>query len=69
MINVVVITLKGDIKYQFGIDKKVSEVIEDIENCKSGFYQVVDTCSIKVSEIISVETFKYDPKKEEKSND
>lgn len=60
MINVIVIVVKNGTKYQLGIDKSVSEVINEIEACKSTYYQVIDTCAIKVSEIVSVEKFQYE---------
>ena len=61
MMKVLVVTLKGDTKYQFGIDKTVPDVLKEIQECKSDFYQVIDTCAIKISQIISVESVEYNP--------
>lgn len=61
MQKVLVITVKGDHKYQIGIDKSVDEVIREIEACKSPFYKVIDVCAVKISEIVSIEQFEYDP--------
>lgn len=65
-IKTLLITLEGDIKYEFGIDKDVSEVVKEIRACKNDFYQVMDTCAIKKSKIFSVENHFYTPKEEEK---
>jgi len=59
-IKVLVITIKGDIKYQIGMDKKVSDVLKEINECKTEFYQAIEQCAIKTSEIISVESVEYD---------
>lgn len=69
MKKVIVIVTKNGTKYQVGIDKSVTEVINEINACKSDFYQVIDQCAIKVSEIVSVEQFEYDPKEVEKEVD
>ena len=61
MIRVLVITLKGDTKYQFGVDKTVPVVLKEIQECESDFYKVIDTCAIKISQIISVESVEYNP--------
>lgn len=61
MKKVLVIVVKNGVKYQFGIEKSVSEVVNEVAACKSDFYQVVNTCAIKVSEIVSIEQFEYDP--------
>ncbi len=64
MKKVLVITLKGDHKYQFGIDKNVKDVLGEINYRLAGkdeFYFPVDTCAIRVNEIVSVEQFEYDP--------
>jgi len=61
MIRVLVITLKGDTKYQFGIDKTVPVVLKEIQECKFDFYQALDTCAVKISQIISVESVEYNP--------
>lgn len=68
-IKTLLITLEGDIKYEFGIDKDVSEVVKEIRACKHDFYQVVETCAIKKSKIISIENHFYNPKEEEKKNE
>lgn len=52
-----VFVVKNGVKYQIGIDKSVAEVINEINYCKSDFYQVVDTCAIRKDEIVSVEQF------------
>lgn len=59
MKKVLVITLKGDIKYSFGIDKPVTKVLKEIESCKKPFYQVCETCAILINEIVSVESYDY----------
>ena len=61
MQNMLVITVKGDHKYTIGIEKSVAEVIKEIDKCESPFYQVLDTCAIKINEIVSVEQFEYKP--------
>lgn len=61
MKKAIVIVVKTGIKYQVGIEKSVSEIINEITACKSDFYYVVDTCAIKVDEIVSVEQFEYNP--------
>ncbi|SEQ24011.1 hypothetical protein SAMN05216232_2000 [Virgibacillus subterraneus] len=63
-IKVLVVTLKGDVKYQIGMDKKVSDVLKEIQNCKDEFYPIIDNCAVRKSEIISVESVEYDPNKE-----
>lgn len=62
MKKVLVIVTKNGTKYQVGINKSVSEVLNEISSCKSDFYQVVDTCAIKKDEIVSIEQYEYDPK-------
>lgn len=63
-IKILVITLEGDIKYKFGIDKDASEVIKEIRSTENDFYQVVETCAIKKDKIISIENHFYNPKEE-----
>lgn len=68
-IKVLVITLKGNIKYQIGnVDKKVSDVIKEIKESESDFYQIIDACAVKISEIISVEIVECDPEEGEKND-
>lgn len=54
---VTVIMTKNGTKYQVGVDKSISSLLNEIESCKSDFYTIVDTCSIRVSEIVSVEQY------------
>jgi len=68
MVKVLLIVTKNGTKYQFGIDKSVSKVVNEIDNCDNNYYHVVDTCAIKVSEIVSVEQFEYNPNQEEEEN-
>lgn len=68
MQKVIVIVTKNGTKYQIGISKSVVEVVNEIKSCKSDFYQVIETCAIKTSEIVSVEQFEYNPG-EVKEND
>lgn len=63
--DVLIITLKGDIRYHFGIEKKVKEVVKEIEECQSDYYHVIDTCAIRKSDIVSVEIQKYQAEREE----
>lgn len=53
--NFIQITLKGDVKYQIGIDKTVDQVLKEVGKSKGDFYRIIPTCAIKISEIISVE--------------
>jgi len=64
MMKVLVVTLKGDTKYQFGIDKMVPDVLKEIQECKSDFYHVLDTCAIKISQIISIESVEHNPEED-----
>lgn len=61
-VKVLVITLEGDIKYNFGDKRTVPEVLKEIEECEGEFFQVIDACAIKKSEIISVESVDIKPK-------
>ncbi|OAK72695.1 hypothetical protein [Lederbergia galactosidilytica] len=69
MQKVLVIVTQNGTKYQFGIRKSVSEVVNEVAACKSDYYQVLDTCAIKISEILSIEQFEYDPNAEEGNED
>ncbi len=66
MQKILVITVKGDHKYQIGIEKSVDEAIREIDACESSFYKVIDNCAIKISEIVSIEQFEYNPEEVEK---
>ena len=57
--KIIVITLEGDIKYQIGIDKTVEEVLSEIAESTTEFYNVVPECSIKKEKIMSVEQVIY----------
>ncbi|MBP1917173.1 hypothetical protein J2Z23_004158 [Lederbergia galactosidilyticus] len=61
MQKVLVIVTNNGTKYQFGIEKSVSQITNEVAACKSDYYQVVDTCAIKPDEIVSIEQFEYDP--------
>ena len=61
MEKVIVIVVKNGTKHQIGIDKSVASVLNEISACKSDFYQIIDACAIKISEIVSVEQFEYNP--------
>lgn len=66
MKKMLVITVTGDHKYSIGNEKSVGEVIQEINNSYSDYYMPVDTCAIKISEIVSIEQFEYDPEGQEK---
>lgn len=55
--KVIVIVTKNGKTYTIGSDKSVSEVLNEINACKSEFYTLIDTCAIKINEISSVEQF------------
>lgn len=63
--NVLVITVEGNVQYKIGGDKTVKEVLSELENCKGDFYNVTNSCAIKKNKIISVETFMYKESVEE----
>lgn len=65
MVNIIVIVVKNGTKYQIGLDKSVSDILNEIGACKSDFYQVYKDCAIKVDEIVSIEKFEYEQKEEE----
>lgn len=67
MQKVICIVVKNGTKYQIGIEKSVSEIINEINACKDNFYKIVDSCAIHIDEIVSVEQFEYDPNKEEEA--
>lgn len=69
MQKIIVIVAKNGIKYQLGIDKSVTEIINEINACKGMFYQVIEECAIKIDEIVSVEQFEYNPEGSEKKDD
>lgn len=56
MVKTIVITVEGSITYQFGSDKSVEEVLEEIEAAER-YYLAAPTCAIKKDKIISVEYF------------
>ncbi len=64
MQKIIVITVKNGTKYQIGLDKSVSAILNELSACKSDFYSVVDNCAINVSEIVSVEKFEVEIPKE-----
>lgn len=57
MINIIVITVEGDFKYDFKADKEVSEVLNEIETIPGRYYYAAETCAIKKDKILSVEKF------------
>lgn len=66
MQEVLVITVKGNFKYQFDSEKSVEQVMEEIE-ASNGFYFVYENCALKKEEIVSVEKFQVNI--EEDDND
>ena len=68
MHKLLVITIKGDHKYQFGTDKSVAEVLHEIKKTRGDFYVIYDACAIRKNEIVSIEQFEYDSKAEGESN-
>lgn len=66
MQKIIVIVTKNGTKYQIGNEKSVEEVLNEISASKNDFYQIVDTCAIRKSEIVSVEQFKYNPEEVKK---
>ena len=60
MQKIIVITVKNGAKYQIGLDKSVSAILNELSACKSDYYSVIDNCAIRVSEIVSVEKFDVD---------
>lgn len=69
MQKIIVIVTKNGTKYQIGNEKSVEEVLNEISASKNDFYQIVDTCAIRKSEIVSVEQFKYNPEEVKKVED
>lgn len=69
MKKVIVIVVKNGVKYQLGIKKSVVEIINELSASKSDFYLVHENCAIRVSEIVSVEQFEYEPEEESKEDD
>ncbi|MYL56328.1 hypothetical protein GLW20_02285 [Virgibacillus halodenitrificans] len=65
MQKIIVIVVKNGTKYQFGLDKGVNQVVNEIAACQSDFYQVLETCAIRKDEIVSVEQFEYNPEEGE----
>lgn len=61
MKKIIVITVKGDHKYQIGIEKAVAEVLSEIESSAGEFYQVLPECAIRIDQIVSVESFQINP--------
>ena len=60
MQKIIVITVKNGTKYQIGLEKSVTTILNELTACKSDFYSVIDNCAIKISEIVSVENFEVD---------
>lgn len=69
MQKIIVIVTKNGTKYQIGNEKSVAEVLNEINASKGDFYQIVDTCAIRKSEIVSVEQFHYDPEEVKQDED
>ena len=57
--RVLVITTKKDIRYTIGVEDHVNvqDITTAVEECEGMFFQVIDTLSIRVDEILSVETY------------
>lgn len=60
MQKVIVIVTKTGTKYQIGIDKSVTEVLNEIRATKDDYYLIYENCAIRKDEIVSVEQFEYD---------
>lgn len=57
MKKVIVIVTKSGTKYTIGLEKSVNTILNEIHACKSEFYNFVDQCAIRISEIASIEQF------------
>lgn len=69
MEKVIVIVVKNGVKYQIGIKKSVTEILNEINDCKEEFYQIHENCAIRIDEIVSVEQFEYNPKQGDEKQD
>ena len=57
--RVLAITTTKDIRHTIGVkdDVHVKDITAAVEECEGKFFQVIDNLSLRVDEILSVETF------------